>query len=332
MKRNLNIEVLRCFLMLVVVVYHGCNNGPFAVDGQNHDVKFGAWLLYWATNAFVFISGWYGIKFSWERVGKFLGMGLYASIVLFLLSPLAIGRWHYRFSMGWFGNSYLALMLVAPIINEGLLAIERKSIFALLSAYGAYAVAMLLSWLPIVELAVPGWFGHSFNTMLFIYVSAHVLKRMEWFASISRTKAICVFLIAQCFHVLFVGATVVSPWCRANLAGADDYNSPWVLVMGSMMFMIFLKTEFPKWLQRFCAFLAPSVFMVYLLHSGACNSLVARRIFNGVLLYCDNWLSPMPLHGIFAVVCGGFVIFFAAIVADMPRRVISFLTRRENLK
>ncbi len=308
--------------MLVVVVYHGCNNGPFAVDGQNHDVKFGAWLLYWATNAFVFISGWYGIKFSWGRIGKFLGMGLYASIVLFLLSPLAIGRWHYSFSMGWFGNSYLALMLVAPIINEGLIAIERKSMSALRSAWGAYAVAMLLSWLPIVELAVPGWFGHSFNTMLFIYVSAYVLKRMEWFASISRRKAICIFLMAQCFHVLFVGATVVSPWCRANLADAGDYNSPWVLIMGAMMFMIFLKTEFPKWLQRLCAFCAPSVFMVYLLHSGG-NPTISGPIFNRTLLLFDKWIAPIQMHRVYAVIVGGFIVFVVTLIMDSGRRAIA---------
>jgi len=77
--------------MLVIVVYHGCNNGPYGNATGCRDVKFCAWLLYWATNAFAFISGWFGIRFSWHKAIGFLGLGLYASFILLLAAPFVTG-------------------------------------------------------------------------------------------------------------------------------------------------------------------------------------------------------------------------------------------------
>ena len=327
MKRNLDIEVLRCFLMLIIVIYHGCNNGPFSVDGENHDVKFLAWFLFWATNAFVFISGWFGIRFSWRKVLKFLGLGLYASVLLMLLSPFVAKGFSWRFSLGWFGNSYLALMLVSPLINAGLEALEAKSKQVLCVAWIAYAVAMFLSWLPLnsyVKLGVPGWMdGHSFNTMLFIYVSAYVLKRSAWFCGITRMRAIIIFALAQICHVLLLGAVVVSPACKNLLAGALDYNSPALLVMGAMMFMIFYRTNFPSWLKKTAFYISPSVFMVYLLHSGG-NPVVAEPIFHGVLSSVDNMFMPVMFHRVFAVIVGGVAIFLACVICDIIRRCLIY--------
>ena len=125
--RETNIEVLRCTMMFVIVLGHMCAMGPYAGNKFVHAVFT---LSYFATNAFVFISGWYGIRFKPKKVWHLLELGLYAAVVNFLLSKIAIGEWSLMISLGWFGNSYLALLLISPLLNYGLDALDSRGMLS----------------------------------------------------------------------------------------------------------------------------------------------------------------------------------------------------------
>ena len=87
------------------------------------------------------------------------------------------------------------------------------------------------------------------------------------------------------------------------------------------MFMIFLRTEFPIWLQKACAFIAPSVFMVYLLHSG-CNPTVSGPLFKGFLQWMDKSFEPVFMHRVWAVIFGGCIVFAITLGVDLLRRTM----------
>lgn len=289
--RNPSIEVMRCLLMFLIVFYHGCNNGPFDVPGRYMEIKVFPWLLFFATNSFMFVSGWFGIRFSWKRLTKFVGMGLYASIFLLLLSKPFTGRWTYSFDLGWFGWSYFAVMCLAPLVNAGLDALFQESKRSLVMAVGLYALIMVISWMPIGGLrfftTVPGWFGHSFNTMLFIYVLGRFLRLIEFDRIMTSSRALVLFVVCALVHVGRIGVAMIIPSVKNVLVASADYDAPEMLAMGTAFFFVFLNLRMPSWLGRVCVSLAPSMFIVYLLHTGG----VGHAGFNAFILWCDEALT-----------------------------------------
>lgn len=319
--RNLNVEVLRSFLMLVIVIYHASNNGPFQIPNQYSETKVVSWVMTWATDAFVFISGWYGIHFSWRRFFRFLGYGVYAAVVLFLISKCALGRWYFTFTLGWFGNSYMALMLMAPFVNASLDGLYDKSPALLRQAWIGYTAAMLLSWMPVgwlgCSLTVAGWFGHSFNTLLYVYVTAYVLRRWMWFQNLQRNHAAGWFVLIVTIHVGLIGLTCVNHWCKTYIRNALDFDSPTVIGMCALIFVVFAKTNFPVRLQKVCGWMGGSMFTVYLLHA----SRVGRVVYNMFVADLAEWFGGMAVSRIAAIFAGGIICFCVCLALDLIRRV-----------
>ena len=116
MRRDVSIELLRCCMMLLIVLHHCCLFGVHkhpAVGGLSASTLF-------AVDVFVLISGWYGVRFSEKKVLKLLEQGVFAVLFVGLIAGLTGAGWDFRFSLGWFGNAYLALLCVSPIINAGI--------------------------------------------------------------------------------------------------------------------------------------------------------------------------------------------------------------------
>jgi len=77
MKRNPSIELYRCLLMYGICLLH-------AVTQCGHNVPWLANVLTTCVVGFVFISGWFGVKFTWWKLVKLYGIGTYAALVLFV--------------------------------------------------------------------------------------------------------------------------------------------------------------------------------------------------------------------------------------------------------
>lgn len=71
--RDGNIELLRCLLMFAVVLDHSAVFGPLIGSWQGE-------FLFLATgpavSGFVAISGWFGIKFSWNKWLRLLALAI----------------------------------------------------------------------------------------------------------------------------------------------------------------------------------------------------------------------------------------------------------------
>ena len=123
-KRDTSIELYRVMLMFGICLLHGFSQGAFVYVCPTR-------VLSLCLTAFVFISGWYGIKFSWRKVISLIGIGWYCRYVGCIVYALLAGMdlpslnpIHALLAtkVYWFLWAYVALMMLAPLLNA---AVER---------------------------------------------------------------------------------------------------------------------------------------------------------------------------------------------------------------
>ena len=156
-------------------------------------------LLTPATYCFVFISGYYGIKFSFSKLLNLL-------LWLILVAGLCGGYYYWRGDASWytiyssflplvhdrwwFITAFVTLYLVSPFVNVAMQHSSRKQVLGiLLMLYGI----LMYRWLLLASNA-----GSSFIGLLFIYVLARYMAMNN--LSLSKRRA----------GVLFVGALVIT--------------------------------------------------------------------------------------------------------------------------
>lgn len=122
MKRNPSIELLRSLLMLGICMIHVVGMGQYSQ-------RWLANLLKICVPGFVFISGYFGIQFSWRKVLNLYGIGLWAAVIGTGLEALlwpdtlhgnvfgVAARVFANMRTFWFLHAYVVLMMVSPILN-----------------------------------------------------------------------------------------------------------------------------------------------------------------------------------------------------------------------
>ena len=320
-KRDESVEVLRNFLMFLIVLGHMC---LYKESGVTVVFKGVATFGCWATDAFVLISGWYGVRFAWGKIIKFLGLGLFASLVCLLISPLSGLGVQFRYSLGWFGKAYFGLLLFAPIVNAAIDSLREKGgEKALRTAWVAYAVLMLVNWLPVrffgIDLAIPGFEGLTFNTLLFVYVSGRVLRGVNWTGTVNVKTLLAIFIGLTVVNYAWSCAAGFLPGALAKsiFVGTKDYNSPLVLSLAVFGFLVFKRSRFPAWIGTTCAFLSPSLFSVYLIHEG-CNRFVSHAVYNRYLFFK---MGNGAIAEVATIVLAAILVFAVCILLDLVRRV-----------
>ena len=205
-RRDSGIELLRCLLMFLITLGHCCFHGPYAA---NLAVTVTCTLTCFCVDAFAFISGYYSIKSTPKRILKILGQGLYAVSVVFLFSR------EFHFSMGWYGNAYLVLMIVAPIINAGIDRIsESNGQYLLFSCVAIYIAYMFMMWLPLealgIDVGVAGWYGHSLFVLLGMYLIGRLVSKYQLW---HRVKRCYLFMVFTVLEILTVGWSALGRTC-----------------------------------------------------------------------------------------------------------------------
>lgn len=326
--RNENIEVLRVFLMLAIVTGHCCVHGVFKDD---HRVWALAYMTSFSVNTFVFISGWYSIQLRWRKVCRLLGLGLFAAVVVSMLSPLILGNYSFVYSLGWFGNTYLALMLLAPFLNEGVEKLRADSVGMLWGIWAVYGALLVCGWLPLKALGlniVPSGFGpFSISHMVFMYLTGRILVgyACENRISFSAALAIAMFCMIGSVGLVTIGHFYKTGVGFGRILNADlgAYSSPFVVAASVFFFLSFSRAKIPVPICRTCRFLAPSMFSVYLLHDG-CNGEVTHH---GVVMI-ERFVCDIIGNGVvsmyFTIFTTVVAVFFASVFVDLLRRFVCF--------
>ncbi len=274
-------------------------------------------MLFWCVPGFVFISGWYGIRFSFGKMARLYGISFYcaALFVAFdaFFSGCSSGVWGriYGIATGqWFLNAYAVLMCIAPMVNQ---AVEKATSRELLPLLFCVFIWSFSTTMPIVGRYVPqtsGLTAYSFLTLLGVYSAARFARKSYdangRFKRIANDKRVMWAFLAVCLPLAAIGF--------------NEYNSPFALLIAGCVFLMIKGCHMPRLAGRVCAWLGPSMFSVYLMHSHGHAWRYVKAFQDGVLAH------GAPL--VIGYLLTAFAVFAICVIADMPRRCFTMMFKR----
>lgn len=310
--RNASVELLRLLLMFGIVLLHV--------------IGFGGWCRrgYWdvlrpCVDGFVFISGYYGIRFASSKILKLIGVGVWCAIVSVVLRGLIVNvsfegllpDVSYSLSKGyWFLWSYIVMTCFAPLVNLAVVRFdENKTVLCtLMILVFGYSY---LDMMPLLRgrLPMPFGFGQSsFFTLLGVYIAARVFSELKIERYISKS-------------VLAVGLIVSLTLCWF---GVSHYHSPFAVSLAAFVFVLFKRIKISGSFRRFVLFCTPSLFSIYLLH----QTIRGWNFIVPGMRWCVESVG-LPIQLAWIIVASG--VFLFGLSVDLLRRLVVYGIRRLGL-
>lgn len=303
MNRNMGLECYRCLLMLGIVMIHASGH-------CHYQQRWGTVFFDWCVAGFVFISGYFGIKFRPSKIISLVGIGLFCSFSSGALSGAGWKSMLIGSNGFWFLWAYIVLMMLAPLIDAALERRRLSELIRILSPIGILVgVWMFLLCVPVVREYLPkprGLEGLTFISLVPSYIAARLYRMFELHRYISK----CFVLIATpiCLF-MFVCGFWWYWWVPALLVAVITFRS-------------FSDLKIPNFLGRVAVFLAPSMFSVYMLHFSG----------GGVRIMTDlqiELVDECRLPLLWANVIVALVAYFGSVGVDMIRRCFVYLAHRQ---
>ena len=112
--RESGVELYRIMLMFGICLLHSVIACGHTNINLNH-------LLLPCVDGFVLISGWFGVKFSWRKVGSLYLQAFYAAFIAeCLIGDGGLAGVFFLVRRFWFLHAYIIMMMFAPLINKAL--------------------------------------------------------------------------------------------------------------------------------------------------------------------------------------------------------------------
>ena len=324
-KRLSNIEFLRLLAMLYVLIVHadfGTFGAPTVDDFAVRPV--GVFVQFWfecfaicCVDVFVLISGWFGIRFSLNKLWAFLFQVVFYSLGLFLLAVAVTPHkaltleglksiFLFNGSDYWFIKAYLILMVLAPMLNAFCDYASRREFKTILIVY--FAILMVYGWLEpaSVHFTMNGCTALSF---VGLYLLGRYLKMYRPKLTNYNRRIYAVVYVVACLVMFFMCLLFLSQGVRVTLdSRLLNYGSPLVILSAVALLLFFSKWTFANKVVNQAA---KSCLAVYLLH---CNYFVFP-------IYKDLTLKAHQL-GWGVVVLFVLAVFVLAIMVDRLRIVM----------
>lgn len=310
-QRNSSFELLRIVLIFMVILGHA-NMWYIGGGFQNeveHVIKTVVEVICVpAVNAFVLISGWFGIKGNYSKVIPLLIKLLICTVpvaIMFamsgkiqLLSLDGISNNILGGNNYWFIIDYIGLLLFAPILNV-VAEIAEKEVLR------AFLIAVMMLIVPMDDilrssvLGVEG--GYSLLWFIYLYLLARYM-RIHGITWMERHK--WTILIACFFFQTFL---LYMHWI------GNRYTNPLILMPAMCMIYIFKNYTF---YSKAINFVASGVLMAYMLHMHPC-------FVNYIRVFLLNLYHA---HGYFLYLCeAACLIVVLCVIAAMIENMISGL-------
>lgn len=233
-KRIDSIELFRCLLMYGIVLLHCIHRvgGMVWAEGS----------LLPCVSGFVFITGWFGLRFAPSKVLRIYGVQLYCAIVCGLFRCVDMGVLDFcsyvlDFMGGfWFGHAYVLMMFLAPLINHVVdsfentktLEVRRQCIFTLLPFF---FVVFVWGWVMNFNViarhltVVKGLNMYGGLALLGIYAGARLCRCVKIERHLTGSRIVVAISILGC-------VLMVRPWF-------GFYNCILSFVMAMLLFCVF---------------------------------------------------------------------------------------------
>ena len=301
-KRDASVEVYRCGLTFGIVLLHVICQGGYYQRGLDR-------VLLSCVDGFVFISGYYGLRFSVRKVLSIVSIGIFCAIVVACMEANSIYEIFCSAcktlvsSQYWFMWAYVILAIFSPIIEIAFQVLHNNRL-QMIKTF-APILGMVFGWMYLTQIPggdkfipKPSGFGPcTFLCLLGIYISGRFFRYLNGETYLNR-------------KVLTVGIIICGGMC---LMGFGHYHSIFALGMACLTFCLFKHTEFPSLIGTGAIKIAPSMLSIYLLH---CNSVGFG--------YCKKldafFIEQYQIHIWIAWVLTAAVIFVACLCIDCMRR------------
>lgn len=303
--RNSSFELLRIILILLILVEHA--NMWFLGGHPSNASEYAIRCLVQsmcipAVNAFVLISGWFGIKGDYKRLFPLLFQlavcTVPVALVFFAMGQINLlsldGMFEYLLGGAnyWFVIDYIALVLFAPLLNLIAEHADQRTLrTSLVTSY------MLIVPMDVVlrthVLGIEG--GYSALWFVWLYLFARYVKLYGW-AFVERHKwgvmAGCVLLEAVLFYYGLLGTR---------------YTNPLVLMPALCLLLVFRNYTFHN---KFVNYIAPATLMAYMLHMQPCFVPYIRQFLGGLYSTHGYCLYMMEVLGLIVLLYAVAVIIY----------------------
>ena len=324
-QRLSNIEFLRLLAMLYVLIVHADFSTFGAPTMDELAVRpVGVFVQYWfecfaicCVDVFVLISGWFGIRFSLNKLWSFLFQVVFYSLGLFLLAVAITPQkaftleglksiFLFNGSDYWFIKAYLILMVLAPMLNAFCDYASRREFKTILIAY--FAILMVYGWLEpaSVHFTMNGCTALSF---VGLYLLGRYLKMYRPKITNYNRRIYAVVYVAASLVMFFMCLLFLSQGVRVTLdSRLLNYGSPLVILSAVALLLFFSKWTYHNHVVNTAS---KSCLAVYLLH---CNYFVFP-LYKEMVQRTNQVSEAMVLLFIVGV-------FLLAIMIDRVRIVI----------
>ena len=289
-ERNSNMELLRIIAMLMIVCGHIFKFWKSDYIGMpEYDLMPDSFFLTnQGVDIFILISGYFGIRSTVKKYVFLWTSIIFYSIVSAVICLISgavsmenallwpIKEFFIATSYLWYVQTYFALLLFAPFINNLFLESKAKQLIYLI-------VFLVLD--VVFQTNKDGFFGMSLmGGALLHFITLYILARIVslWQLHLKLRFSVIAYIIVVIVSFLC--------WGKSYYSGAD--TSIWVVLPSILLLMIFREINFSN---KYLNVISSASFAVYCIHA-RCSTLVAS-ICSPLLttVYHFNSLATYPL-------------------------------------
>ena len=300
-KRISNTELLRILAMFMILLIHANYKTFGAPSGTSLSSFLRSSLESFTLSAvplFVLISGYWGITLKIEKIGALVFQTLFALIPNLLLymaiyHPQSLEARDFRF---WFIQSYLGLLVLAPVLNAFANHISKPLVKYI------FIISLLFSF---GDLICPTLgIKHGYSTLWFCLL--YLIGRCLRFKQLSIKPSTCVLVI--------LASTLVSGTICMFVPVLNTYTNPFIVLIAIMFITMAMGCEHfhSRWINS----ISQSVTMVYLTNDSRVGSLFYKDLLQDT--YANNSIMLFLLITILFMVAW----FVLSIIYDRLRIVI----------
>jgi surface polysaccharide O-acyltransferase-like enzyme len=285
--RNMNIELLRIILMIMIVTLHYLSHGGI-LDSTPPGSRnyFFVWSLealsYIGVDGFVLISGYYLVssEFKMRKLLALIVQIVFTSAVIYFifvalrLAPLTRGDTFGAFfpiltGKYWFVTSYMGLYCLSPFLNIVINTVTKRQLQALVLLLGAMFCSWRMFFPQLTTMNTDG--GYNVVWLVCLYVFAAYL-RLYWNYKINKLLYLAVYFF--CCAFVF--------WKKCTGTGVFlSYVSVPVTVAAISLFLFFREVKIKNTVcNKVICFISPLTFGVYLISE---NIWLRRELYTRIL-------------------------------------------------
>ncbi len=212
--RNSNIELLRVFAMILIILHHyALHGGLIEIERAGINKAIGAIILIGGkigVNLFVLITGYFLIesKLKVKKILKLIGQVLFYTVSFFIIGTIINGNYSFEeikksflpitFNTYWFITAYIGIYVLSPFINKFVKSIKQEKLMVLI-----VILLILFSLIGFVS-SSSGYMGNLQWFLLMYIVGAYI--RLYDFEFITKKKIKLFSVIGYC--ILIIGAII----------------------------------------------------------------------------------------------------------------------------